>query len=162
MPVTILVPRFRRNPNAKVDSLYYGVSPNGGMGMVTRVIKPSADQNHMEVTQTAGGPGLRRGESGLAGILVLGGMETTLDEMEYILTARREKKFVPRRGPGEIAQMCRLVAEKRNDQILAQRIALRKNPSERLPKKPRVRLHLPVGVRYAQTNVPGLRVLASI
>ena len=159
MPLTIINPKYRRDPNEKIDSLYYGVAP-GGLGMVTRMIKPARDGSKMEVSQTRTGNVMPRGQGGLAGILILGGMETTLDEMEDIMQARKEKKFVPRRGPGEIADMCRHLIERRNEAVLH----MRKNPSERqnfAPKKT-VRLHLPVGCRMVQTPVRGMKVLAQI
>lgn len=151
-------PKYKRDPNAKVESLYWGVS-NGG-GSVTRLVKPSVSGDRMAATRTPGLRILDRGESGCAGILILGGMETTLDEMEYILEARKQKPFVQRRSGKEIADMCRLVIERRNEMIKY----LRKNPSElsNLPKKRKVRLHLPVGLRYVPTAVPGLKVLAQI
>ena len=152
-------PKFRRDGNQKIHSIYYGVA--NGHQVAKVVMAPSWDHSRMDRTITRE-QGLPRGASGEAAVIILGGMETTLDEMEYILEARKEKKFVPKRGPGEIAQMCKLVAEKRNDQILAQRIQFRKNPSERLPKRPTLRLHLPVGVRYMATTEPGLRVLATV
>lgn len=88
---------------------------------------------------------------------MLGGLVTTLDEMEYIIAAKREKKFVPRRSGGEIVEMCRMLVERRNEQIMEarKRVAV-------LPKKRSVRLHLPVGCRYVGTTVPGLKVLARI
>ena len=160
MPLTLVSPKYRRNPNQKVDSIYSGVAPDGKT--MTRVIKPSADGNNMEAVTTYG-PGLERGQGGRVAVLVLGGMETTLDEVEYILEAKRAKKFEPKRGPEEIVQMCRLLIERRNAAILAARKYLRANPSEaqNRPKKT-VRLHLPVGFHYRQTEVPGLRILAKI
>jgi len=153
----ILLNKHRRNPNEMVHSIYAGVEPGGRT--VTAVTKVSADGNRMETTRTYG-PGLARGQSGLAGVLVLGGMVTTLDEMEYILSAKQEKKFVPKRSNGEIADMCRMVGERRNEQIRA----TRKQMGNNLPRTPkrRIRLHLPVGVRYVGTGVPGLRILARI
>ena len=153
----ILVPKYRYNPNELVDSLYVGVG--NGATTVMRVVKPSVDRNSMEVTRTyAATPTLRRGEGGRIGVLVLGGMETTMDEMRYILQAKQDKRFVPQRNSGDIAKMCKLVAEKRNDDILRQRQYFKKNPSERPKKKRTVTLHLPVGYRMVQTDVPGLRV----
>lgn len=149
------IPRYRRDPNARVESLYSGVSVNGAT--VTAITKPSADGNRMETVATVG-PAIPRGQGGRIAILVLGGMETTLDEVEYILEAKRLKKFVPRRGPGEIADMCRLLLERRNDMVRQ----MRRNPSERPRKKRTVRFHLPVGYSYVQTREPGLKVLARI
>ena len=150
----ILIPKFRRNGNEKVLSLYQGVAPGGRT--VTTLVRPSLDRNRMEATRVYSS-GLPRGAGGRIAVLVLGGMETTLDEMEYILEAKRQKKFVPRRGPGDIVAMCRLVAERRNEEIMRQR----RNPTN-MPKKRRVRLHLPVGVKYVGTSEPGLRVLARV
>lgn len=149
-------PKYRRNPNEKVHSLYYGVA-SGGVTM-TSVVKPSLDRNRLEATREYG-PGLPRGVGGQAAVLILGGMETTLDEIEDILEAKRQKKFEARRSQGEIAQMCRHLIERRNELIRH----YRKNPSEapRVPKK-KVRLHLPVGFRYVGTNEPGLKVLARV
>ena len=154
MPVEIAVPKYKRDPNAKVESLYSGVGQ--WASTITRLVKPSADGKRMEATITRG-PGLQRGQGGRIGILVLGGMETTLDEMEYILEAKRQQKFVPRRGSAEIAQMGRLLIERRNQQVEDRRKHLQGNPSER-PKR-RIRLHLPVGFRYVPTSEPGLRIL---
>lgn len=150
----ILAPKFRRNGNALVHSLYQGVGPGGTT--VTRLVKPDASSSRMEVTETYG-PGLRRGEGGQIGVLVLGGMETTLDEMEYILEARKQKRFVPRYTGGEIAEMCRMLLERRNDRVRH----YRKNPSE-APKKRTARLYLPVGYHYVPTSEPGLSVLARV
>lgn len=149
-----LVPKYRRNPNEKIHSLYQGVA--NGNRTVTTLVKPGLERNNLEATRTFG-PGLEPGQGGQVAVLILGGLETTLDEMEYILEARREKKFVPRRSGKEIAEMCYLLLERRNDLIRHRQ----KNPSEK-PKKRRVRLHLPVGYRMVPTAVPGLRVLAQI
>lgn len=147
-------PKYRRDPNAKVESLYYGVT--SGNHTVTTLIKKAPDRDRMEATRTYG-PMLARGEGGQIAVLILGGMETTLDEMEYILEAKRQKKFVPRRDGKEIAAMCFELLNRRNDMVRH----YQKNPSER-PKKKTVRLHLPVGYRYMPTKEPGLRVLARI
>ena len=156
MALSILLPKYRRNPNEKLESLYVGVA--NGTRTVTSIMKPSLDRNRMEATRTYG-PGMPRGQGGRIGILILGGMETTLDEMEYLIEAKRNKKFVPRRGPGEIADMCRLLLERRNEQIRERQKHLKANPSEG-PKKRTVRLHLPVGYRFVDTAVPGFRVTA--
>src|SRR3990167_8038431 len=95
----ILTQNFKRDGNTKVHSVYAGVSPGGRT--VTTIVKPSADQNHMEATKVYGS-GLGRGQGGRIAVLVLGGMETTLDEMEYIVAAKQDKKFIPRRNGGEI------------------------------------------------------------
>ena len=154
-------PKFRRNPNEKVQSLYYGVA--NGNQVATRIVKPSQDHTRMETTETTE-PGIPRGQGGQIAVLIIGGMETTLDEIEYILEAKKakdkEKPFVPKRSQGEIAEMCRLLMQRRWEQIKY----YKKNPSEApkaAPKKT-VRLHLPVGFRYANTAEPGLNVLARI
>lgn len=152
-------PKYRRNPNEKIHSIYAGVAP--GHQTIVSVVKPSLDRNRMEATREYG-PGIPRGQGGRIGILVLGGMETTLDEMEYLIEAKQNKKFVPQRKSGEIASMCRLLLERRNEQIEARRKYLKANPSEAPKKKRTIRLHLPVGFRYVGTNEPGLRVLARI
>ena len=152
--VDFFIPKYRRNPNAKVHSLYAGVTH--GNRTVTTLIKPAPDGNRMEATR-AYGDMLPRGEGGQIAVLVLGGMETTLDEMEYILEAKHQRKFVPERDGKEIAAMCRMLLERRNDLVRH----YRKNPSER-PRKREVRLHLPVGYRFMQTDTPGLKVLARI
>ena len=155
----IYAPKYRRNPNEKVESLYVGVASGGRI--VTTVVKPSLDRNRMEATRTYG-PGLPRGEGGRIAVLVLAGMETTLDEVEYLVAAKQNKKFVPRRGPGEIAAMGRLLLERRNEEILARRKYLKVNPSEAPKPKRRARLYLPVGLRYVGTNEPGVRALARV
>ncbi len=149
----VLVPKYRRNPNEKIEALYSGVTH--GNRTVTTVVKPSLDRSRLEKTRVYG-PALPRGQSGLAAVLVLGGMETTLDEMEYILEARRAKKFVPKRGMSEIAEMCRLVTERRNEAIME----ARKRAPKVTPPAPRrtVRLYLPSGYKWARTAEPGLRV----
>ncbi len=147
----ILTTKYRRDPNAKVYSLYSGVSRHGGT--VTTLVKPSADRNRLEATSVYGPP-MPRGQGGQVAVLILGGMETTLAEVQDILEAKRQKKFVPRRGPGEIVQMCQFLQERRNEAIRY----YRKNPSEAPRPKKTVRLLLPVGYKMAQTNEPGLRV----
>ena len=144
-------PKFRRDPNEKVDSLYAGVAPGGRT--VTTVIKKSRTEDAMEATRSYG-PGLARGQGGKVVDLILGGMETSLDEVEYLLEGIREKRFVPRRKPGDIAAMCDLLAERHNAQVMH----LRKNPSER-PKKRTARLYLPVGYHMVPTREPGARIL---
>ena len=154
------MPKFRYNPNEKIESLYSGVA--SGNRTVTAVVKPSLDRNRMEATKDFG-PGLARGEGGRIGVLVLGGMETTLAEMQYILEAKQAKKFVPKRKSGEIAAMCRLLMERRNEQIEARRKYLKANPSE-MPKKRKrtARLYLPAGFRFVGTNEPGLKLAVRI
>ena len=156
----IYAPKYKRNPNEKVESLYVGVA-NGGR-TVTTVVKPSLDRNRMEATREYG-PGLPRGAGGRIAILVLAGQETTLDEVEYIVQAKQAKKFIPQRGPGEIAQMGRLLLDRRNEAIRARRKYLKANPSEMpKPRKRTVTLYLPAGFRYVDTSEPGLKVLARI
>ena len=147
-------PKYRRDPNEKVHSLYYGVGQ--GHQVLTRLIKKDPGADRMEATKTYD-PGLPRGQGGHVGMLILGGMETTLDEMEYILEAKKEKKWVPQRDGKEISEMCRVLIERRNDRIKY----LQKNPSE-APKKKTVMLHLPVGYRYVDTPEPGLKILAKV
>ena len=109
------------------------------------------------------GPGLARGEGGRIGVFVLGGMETTHAEMKYILEAKQAKKFVPKRKSGEIAAMCRLLMERRNEAIEARRKYLKGNPSEMPKRKKRtVRLYLPAGFRFVSTNEPGLKLAVRI
>lgn len=160
MSIQVFVPKYKRDGNAKVLSLYAGVAPGGRT--VTTIVKPSADRNHMETTRVYGA-GLVPGQGGRIAVLVLGGMETTLDEMEYLVAAKQEKKFVPRHTGGQIVEMCRLLQARRNEQIEASRKFLAGNPSEApKPKKRTVRLHLPVGYRMVKTSEPGLRILARI
>lgn len=147
-------PKFRRDPNEKIASLYYGVG--SGNTTVTTTRKVGLDCNSI-VSEREYGPGLQRGEGGLVGHLILGGLETTLDEMQYILEAKKEKKWVPRKSGKEIVDMCRLLIERRNERVKY----LRKNPSE-APKKKTVRLHLPVGYRMTNTSEPGLKILAEV
>lgn len=155
----LIFPKYRRNPNEKVEAVYSGVV-NGNRTM-TSIVKPSADRDRMETTRVFG-PALPRGESGRAAVLVLGGMETSLDEMEYILQAKQEKKFVPKRSPSDIVAMCKLLAERRNQRILDARRKARANPVTARPKEKKQVLHLPVGYRMVQTGEPGLRVLAKV
>ena len=152
-------PKYRRNPNEKIESLYVGVA--SGNRTVAAIVRPSLDRDHMETSKVYG-PGLPRGVGGRIAVLVLAGRETTLDEVEYIVQAKQAKKFIPQRGPGEIAQMGRLLLERRNEQIEARVKYLKANPSEMPKKKRTVRLHLPVGFRYVGTSEPGLNILARI
>ena len=154
MAVALLIGKHSRDPNAMVESIYHGVAP--GNRTVTTIRRPSEDRNRMETTRTYG-PALERGQGGQAAVLVLGGMETSLAEMEYILEAKRAKTFVPKRSEKEIAAMCRMIAIQRNERILE----LRKNHTVR-PKKKTVQLHLPVGFKYAQTGMPGLKALVKV
>ena len=147
----ILTQKYKRNPNAMVHSAYVGVVPGGRT--VTRITAVNKDQDRMDASRTYGA-GISRGQGGRVATLILGGMETTLDEIEYIVEGLKAKKFVAQKKPSDIATMCRALAERRNDRVKY----LRKNPSE-APKKPRGPvLHLPVGYRMVNTAVPGMRV----
>ena len=148
-------PKFRRNPNEKIHSLYFGVAD--GNATKTRLVKPSHDKTRLEATETLG-PMLARGQSGSAGVFILGGLETTLDEMEYIAECAKEKKFVQRRSNGEIAAMCRELLFRRIEQSKY----FRKNPSEAPKPKKRNILYLPVGFRWVQTSEPGLKVALKV
>lgn len=143
-------PKYRYDPNEKVHSLYQGVTHGGTM---TSVVKKSRTEDRMETTRTLG-PMLPRGQGGMAGVLILGGMETTLDEMRYIMEARQQKKWTPRRSGGEIAQMCQVLAERRNEAIKY----FKKNPSEAPKPKRKARFYLPRGVRMVPTAEPGFSV----
>jgi len=94
--------------------------------------------------------------------IVLGGMEATLDEVEDILAAKKAKKFVPQRGQSEIAQMCRVVADRRNELIAEARKRAGMSMTEPSTPRKRVRLYLPRGLRYVPTSEPGLKVLARV
>ena len=154
--VEILGNRFRRDPNAMVHSAYVGVAH--GARTVTKVVAVNKDADRMETTRSYGA-GIPRGQGGRIATLILGGMETTLDEIEYMLEGIKEKKFVPQRTPGDISKMCQMVAERRNDQIKH----WRKNPSEVPKAKPkRPGLYLPKGYRMVQTPIPGFRVAARV
>ena len=148
-------PKHRYNPNEKVDSLYVGVGAGGTT--VTRVVKPSQDGNRMELTQSVESGGLARGQGGRAAVLVLGGMETTMDEMKDIAEMARQKKFEQRRGVGEITAMCHELLNRRNDMIKH----LTRNPSER-PKPMKKPLFLPMGYRMVPTREPGLAVTMKV
>ena len=150
----ILTQNFRRNPNEMVESVWSGIT--SGNRTVTTIVKPSLDRNRMEATRVYG-PAIPRGQSGNIGVLVLGGMVTSLDEMEDIAATRRAEKFVPEKKPSDIVAMCRLLNDRRNELIMAARRRVRGNPSEAVPKK-RVGLYLPKGVRYVPTSEPGLRI----
>src|SRR3990167_2063996 len=147
----ILTNNFKRDGNAKVQALYWGVSPLGGT--VTTILKKHPTEDRLETTRVFG-PTIERGTGGRAAVLVLGGMETTLDEMEDILAMARAKKFKPKRTQGEIAAMCEHLRERRNEAIWEAR---KTAPAE--PKKKRtIKLYLPVGYRMEETGVPGLRM----
>src|SRR3990167_4642010 len=149
-------PKYRYDPNAKVESLYSGVSHGG---TVTTVVKPSADSNRMEAVRTEG-PMMQRGQGGLVGTLILDNCQSTLREMEYILEARREKPFQAIKKPWEIAKAIKQGLERRNEIIEAQRKHFKANPSERPLAKVRImaRRRLPAGYKMVPTSVPGLRI----
>ena len=150
----ILAPKYRRNPNELVHSLYQGVSSLVG-GQANVIVKKHPTEDRMQRTITPASGGLQRGQGGMAAVLVLGGMETTLAEMEYILEARQSKKFVPKRTSGDVAEMCRLVADRRNEEFMA----ARKLPQVASTPKPRRRgLYLPRGFRMVPTSEPGLKI----
>src|SRR3990167_7558929 len=147
----ILTQTYKRDGNAKVHSLYFGVSPLGGT--VTTIVKKHPTEDRLEKTRVFGPP-MERGAGGRAMVLVLGGMETTLDEIEDILAMAKAKPFKPQRTSGEIAAMCEYLRERRNEAI---REAQKTAPAE--PKKKRtINLSLRVGSRRAKTGVPGLRM----
>src|SRR3990167_8752997 len=110
----ILTNNYKRDGNAKVQALYWGVSPLGGT--VTTIVKKHPTEDRLEKTRVFGAP-MERGAGGRAIILVLGGMEATLDEVEDILAAAKAKKFVPHRTQGEIAAMCEYLWARRNEAI---------------------------------------------
>lgn len=144
-------PRFRRDPNEKVDSIYIGVA--SGNRTITSIRKRSRTADAMETSLLEEGPMMPRAQGGQIGTLILGGMETSLDEMEELLQATREERFVPERTPGDIVRMCEYLADWRNERIKH----LRRNPSERLRQR-RPGLYLPLGYRLAPTNEPGMRI----
>ena len=148
----ILVPKYRRDPNAMVHSAYVGLAP--GNRSVTTINKWNKNTERMETDRVYGQNTLPRGASGQVGTFILGGFVTTLDEVEYLAQAAREKKFVQQRSSKEIANMCRMLIERRNERIKY----LRRNPSE-APKRPRgPAFYLPRGVRMVNTAEPGLRI----
>lgn len=150
----VLIPKYRRDPNAMVASAYVGIAP--GNRSVTTIHSFNKNTERMETTKVYGEGVLPRGQSGNIGTLILGGMVTTLDEVEYLVEANKEKKFVRRKSSGEIAAMCHELTQRRNERIKY----LRKNPSvaANLPKPRRPGLFLPKGVRMAKTSEPGLRI----
>ena len=151
----ILTQKYRRNPNAMVHSAYIGVAP--GMRTVTRITSVDKDADAY-ATSREYGRGIPRGQGGKVATIVLGGMVTTLDEIEYILEGVKEKKFTPQRKPSDISKMCQMVAERRNERIKY----LRKNPSEAPKRRAGPVLHLPVGVKMVQTPIPGFRVAMKV
>ena len=138
-----------------VHSIYRGISP-GGM-TVTKTVKRSRTEDRLEATRVYE-PGMARGEGGNIATLIIGGMETTLDEVQDMLAAKKEKKWVPRRTNHEISDMCHYLLEQRNDKIRY----FKKNPSEAPKFRPKPVLHLPVGYHMKETQEPGLRMLARI
>ena len=138
-----------------VHSAYVGVARGHTTVTTIKAVDKAADR--LSTTRVYG-IGIPRGQGGRIATLVLGGMETTLDEIEYILSGVKEKKFVPRRGPGEIADMCSLLAERRNARIKY----LKKNPSEAPKRRRGPVLHLPVGYRMAETGVPGFKIATKV
>ena len=149
-------PKYRYDPNEKVESLYFGVG--NGNTTVTRVVKKSRDSDSMETSRTYERNSVERLQGGYIGTFIIGGMETTMDEMRDILEAKKEKKWVPRRSGKEIADMCRALIEQRNDDIKY----YRKNPSEAPKPKPKPVLYLPTGYQYVDTSEPGLKILAQV
>lgn len=149
----ILTNRYKRDPNAMVHTAYVGVAP--GMRTVTRITQVDKAGDRL-ATSHLYGPGIPRGAGGRVATIILAGMETTLDEVQYMLEGIREKKFVPERKPSDISKMCQMVAERRNERIKH----LRKNPSEasNLPKPRRRGLYLPKGYRMVQTREPGFKI----
>lgn len=149
----VLIPKYRRDPNAMVHSAYVGVVP--GQRTVTRITSLNKNTGQMETTRTYG-PGIMRGQSGKIATLILGGMATTLDEIEYLIQGIREKKFVRQKSGSEISKMCQALAERRNERVKY----LRRNPSEvsNLPPKRRPGLFLPRGYHMAKTPIAGFRV----
>lgn len=144
-------PKYRKDPNAMVQSLYRGVSRSGQIE--TRIVKPDADGNHLEVTRTYES-GLPRGQGGIIGNLILGGMVTTQAEMEDILAEKQEKKWVPKNTNSQIVKNIRELQAARNDRIEH----LRKHPSEAPAVKKKNVLFLPVGVKWANTQIPGFQI----
>ena len=147
----ILTNKYRRDGNQMVASAYIGVA-SGGRTVAT-VTAVNRDADRLERSATFG-PGLARGQGGNIGTFILGGMVTTLDEVEYIVEGIKEKRFVQRKSQGEIVTMCGELAERRNTLIKH----YRKNPSEAPRPKPKTPFYLPVGYRMAQTPEPGFRI----
>ena len=150
----VLIPKYRRDPNAMVHHAFVGIAP--GNRSVTTITSFNKNTERMEQSRVYGAAVLPRGQSGNIGTLILGGMVTTLDEVEYLVEANKEKKFVRQKSGSEIARMCRNLQDRRNEAIKY----LRKNPSvnANLPKPKRPGLYLPKGVRMVQTKEPGLRI----
>ena len=144
-------PKFRRDPNQMVQSAYVGVAQGGRT--VTSVTAVNKNADRLERTR-AYGRGMPRGQGGQIGTFILGGMVTTLDEVEYIVEGVKEKRFVQQRSRGEIVAMCHDLQERRNTLIRH----YQKNPSEAPKAAPRPNFYLPVGFHMAQTAEPGFRI----
>lgn len=151
----ILAPKYRRDPNAKVHSAYVGVAP--GNRTVTRITQVSQAADGLSTSRVYG-TGIPRGQGGRVATIVLAGMETTLDEVEYMLEGIREKKFIEKRSRGDIVKMCKAIAERRNEQIKY----WRRNPTEAPQPKPRKTLYLPRNVRMVQTPIPGFKIAMKV
>lgn len=148
-------PKHRDDPNEKIAYLYHGVAAGGRV--ITKIIKADPEKKHL-VSESVFEPGIPRGQGGNIGTLIIGGLETSLAEMQDIMAAKQEKKWVPRKSNSDIAEMCRYLLEARNDAIRY----YRKNPSEIPPKKPKPILYLPTGCKMVQTAEPGLKILAQV
>ena len=142
----ILSNKYRYDGNVKVHSAYVGVA--NGHRTITAIKAVNKNADRLD-TSRAYGVGIPRGQGGRIGTLILGGMETTLDEIHYILEGVKEKKFVPVNKPKDIAQMCRELIERRNDRIKY----LRKNPSEAPKRRRAPTLYLPA--KYQPTTLQG-------
>lgn len=153
----ILVPKYRRDPNAMVHSAYVGVAH--GNHTVTTIKSFNKNTETMETTRVYGANPIARGQSGHIATLILGGMVTTLDEISDMVLAIKEKKFVRQRSSSEIATMCHMLQERRNEKIKY----WRKNPSEVPKVKPkRPGLFLPRGYRMVKTSEPGFRIAVGV
>lgn len=155
-----LAPKYRRDPNEMIDTIYHGVVPGGRT--VTAIRRVSEDRNHM-VTDKQYGPGIPAQQGGRVGVFIMGGLETTLDEMTDLLNERRNEPMQVQKQPWEVAKMCHDLMAKRNQIIEDQRKLQARNPSmrpRRLPTRPV--LHLPSGFRMKETSEPGLKVLARV
>ena len=134
-----------------VASAYVGVASGGRTVSTVTAVNKADDRLERSATF---GRGLPRGQGGRIGTFILGGMVTTLDEVEYIVEGIKEKRFVQQKSRGEIAKMCDELAERHNTLI---RHYLR-NPSEAPAPRPKAPFYLPVGVRMMQTPEPGFRI----
>ena len=144
-------PKYRRDPNQMVHSAYVGVADGGRTVSTVTAVNRDADKLESSATY---GRGLARGQGGNVGTFILGGMVTTLDEVEYIVEGIREKRFVRQKSQGEIVAMCGDLAERRNTLIKH----YRKNPSEAPRPKPKIPFYLPVGYHMMETPEPGFRI----